>query len=202
MASKMKKAQPDNDRSAGVEGRYSGVSEFLASTLDEGDSFVEEFNERLESRDVVKTLQTMRAAKGMSQAELAEQLGCTQGRVSKLETGLDEDLKLRDIEGYAKALGRDAHLVFSKHNETSLERIDRFAVAIRDELKMLGRGDPAADDLLKDVAESFMDVLANQVHLLQVAIEKSSRKERSSGTPRHIHVEAVVESREVASTNP
>ena len=67
-----------------AEQRFSSVADFVGSISDDDDSFVDEFNERLQSREVVKTLQTMRIASGKSQAEVADELGCSQGRISKL----------------------------------------------------------------------------------------------------------------------
>lgn len=48
---------------------------------------------------------------GITQAQIAERLGCRQSRISKLENGYDDDLRLRDIQAYAQAI--DANVVIS-----------------------------------------------------------------------------------------
>jgi transcriptional regulator with XRE-family HTH domain len=42
----------------------------------------------------------MRVAKELTQKELADMLGCSQGRISKLEQGRDEDLRIKDFLAY------------------------------------------------------------------------------------------------------
>jgi transcriptional regulator with XRE-family HTH domain len=59
--------------------------------------------EDVRHQQVTNALAKMRVAKGLTQKQLADSLGCTQGRISKLETGRDEDLTLKDVLDYARA---------------------------------------------------------------------------------------------------
>jgi DNA-binding transcriptional regulator YiaG len=45
----------------------------------------------------------MRVSKGLTQRQLAQAIGCSQGRISKLESGRDEDLRLQDLIDYTLA---------------------------------------------------------------------------------------------------
>jgi transcriptional regulator with XRE-family HTH domain len=54
-----------------------------------------------ESR-VVDHLARLRQAAGITQEEMAAALGVTQSAISKLESGIDSDLTLGEIEGYAR----------------------------------------------------------------------------------------------------
>ena len=56
-----------------------------------------DFEARLHERQLVKLLDILRAFAGMSQKELAAKLGCTQSKISKLESGVDADLRFGDI---------------------------------------------------------------------------------------------------------
>jgi len=57
----------------------------------------------VENQEAVNILVSMRVAKGLTQKELADLIGCTQGRISKLEQGRDEDLRIRDFLDYTRA---------------------------------------------------------------------------------------------------
>jgi predicted XRE-type DNA-binding protein len=50
------------------------------------------------NQQVTNALAKMRVARGMTQKQIADVIGCTQGRISKLETGRDEDLRLKEVE--------------------------------------------------------------------------------------------------------
>jgi transcriptional regulator with XRE-family HTH domain len=152
--------------------RFSNVADLVDAIFDDDDSFAEEVKERLRARELVKRLQIMRIANGTSQSEIAKELGCSQSRVSKLENGFDAELTFGDVEAYARALGWSVHLQFTKPNETSLDRIKRFAFYIHHELQRMAELANQDQDIAKGVAQTFGEVLFNQVRLLQLAAEK------------------------------
>ena len=53
---------------------------------------------------VVPLLTGMRVSKGLTQRQLAQAIGSSQGRISKLESGRDEDLRLQDLIDYTLAI--------------------------------------------------------------------------------------------------
>lgn len=107
--------------------RYKNVSEMARHLNDaadaKSDSFVPDLERRLSSRNVTKSLMAQRAARGLSQADLASKLGCTQSRISKLEAGVDEDLRLGDLRQYLSAMGMDMTIVVGKHEPLAAEQI-------------------------------------------------------------------------------
>ena len=46
-----------------------------------------------------------RVAAGLTQAQMAAKLGCSQSRISKIEDSQDADLSLGDIHAYARIVG-------------------------------------------------------------------------------------------------
>jgi transcriptional regulator with XRE-family HTH domain len=67
--------------------------------------FQEAFEQRLLARRMIKDLAIQRTANGLTQRDLAQKMGCTQGRISKLESTDDRDLRLGDLARYADAIG-------------------------------------------------------------------------------------------------
>lgn len=58
---------------------------------------------------IVEELVTARLALGLSQAEVAAQMGTSQSAVARLEGG-DADLRLSTVQRYAAAVGREVTL--------------------------------------------------------------------------------------------
>jgi transcriptional regulator with XRE-family HTH domain len=81
--------------------RYRTTSEMLADT-GVPQEMIDSVKE-VEAQTTVPLLVAMRVSKGLTQKELAKAIGCSQGRISKLETGRDEDLRLRDLLDYTRA---------------------------------------------------------------------------------------------------
>jgi len=53
---------------------------------------------------LVDWLVQARTKAGLTQAELARRMGCTQSRISKLEDSLDADLRLGDVAAYCESV--------------------------------------------------------------------------------------------------
>ena len=78
-------------------------------------AFSDKLQKRIAERKVVKQLVALRSAKGLSQADIAKAMGCTQSRISKLESGVDNDLRLGDLENYLEfALGLASRLLVAQ----------------------------------------------------------------------------------------
>lgn len=59
----------------------------------ESESDKKAFQDYMRRRKLVSPLTALRVAKGLTQADIAALTGCQQSRVSKLESGVDADLK-------------------------------------------------------------------------------------------------------------
>jgi len=57
----------------------------------------------LERRDLLRQLAVLRREQGLTQVELAERMGTSQGQITRLEAGADT--RLSTVERYAAALG-------------------------------------------------------------------------------------------------
>src|SRR5438874_1618374 len=83
---------------------FGSVSQ-LTRDLAESQTFADAVVRRLAERDVLDHLMALRTTQGLSQKDIAGKIGCTQSRISKLEGGKDNDLRLGDFAHYADALG-------------------------------------------------------------------------------------------------
>src|SRR5690606_15909931 len=110
--------------------------------------------------------------KGVSQAEIAEELNCSQSRVSKIENGDDGELRISELVAYARAMDRDLHVGFSKRSLTGLDRIKSYAFEIHRELCRLADMAENDESIARGVVKTFNEVLINQLSLLQLACAK------------------------------
>jgi transcriptional regulator with XRE-family HTH domain len=173
---------------------FSSVAELAQVAFEDEPALVEELEAELSARQVVRGLFAMRSARGVSQAEIASQLNCSQSRVSKIENGVDADLSVGELEAYARALDCDVVLTFQKRHSTAVDRVKQHAFAIRRELDFMAK--LAGDDstLSKGVASFFGEAFLNIVQMISESAK--SLPTLSDDSPR---VQVSMESNETES---
>jgi transcriptional regulator with XRE-family HTH domain len=151
--------------------QYTSVSDVLRDIAPD-DKFGPEVDARIARRRLVKHLLALRAAKGLSQKDIADRLGCTQSRVSKLENGCDDDVRLRDLVAYCDALGLHCGIVLSGQHPTAVDQIKYHAFSIRTILQDLV--DLVGQDQVMStgVAKLHIETLVNLVRLVAESAEK------------------------------
>lgn len=150
--------------------RYRSVSELVRDTIDD-EQFVEEFETLLEDKRLAKTLFSMRARAGLSQADMAKLIGCTQGRISKLEHATIDSIKVNDLVDYAVALKLNMSIAF----HTQLNAADQVRMHLRgiqthlDYLAELAHTD---EDIHKGIFEFFLNTLRGAFEVVEQAARK------------------------------
>jgi transcriptional regulator with XRE-family HTH domain len=108
----------------------------------------------VENQEAVNILVSMRVAEGLTQKELADMLGCTQSRISKLEQGRDEDLRIKDFLDYTRATGEAVWITVG--TPTISETVKLHIRAIRRLLEELVKL-PGEDRAIRDGISRFLD---------------------------------------------
>ncbi len=143
--------------------------------------------EKIRRRKIVKKLMAIRASKGLSQADIADQVGCSQSRISKFEASDDEDLRLGDLRHYLGALQLDLQVLIAPQKWTATDQIKFHAFQIRD---CLGRlVDLAKHDkqIQKGVQQFHVEALYNLVKV--IAESAQNLPKHSVGSPGFLDVE-------------
>ena len=128
--------------------------------------------EYLLARRIVSKLAALRTAKGLTQTEIANAMGCKQARVSKLESGVDADLKMSDFEAYAKAIGSDVTILISDRGKSFAEQIKSHAFAIRNAFLKLVELAHKDDLIARGVADFHLQAFQNINAFLAETAEK------------------------------
>src|SRR5271157_6029833 len=119
----------------------------------------------VENQEGVGILVSLRVAKGLTQKELADIIGCSEGRISKLEQGRDEDLRLKDFIDYTNAT--DDAVWITNGGPNSRETIKLHVHAIRrlvPEMVPLAGGDQA---IIDGISRFLDDILMDTGKLVQ-----------------------------------
>ena len=127
-----------------------------------------------DSTRVVDELCLMRTRAGLTQGQLAQRMGCTQSKISKLEDSSDRNLTVGEICDYAKATGSQFSLSFGKR-PNHVQAVKVHAAGIRQHLK--SRADLAEkhDELEGHIQAFFGEAFFNLLDILsecQGVIEK------------------------------
>jgi transcriptional regulator with XRE-family HTH domain len=133
----------------------------------------ETFKKIRASRKIVQALSIMRCAAGLSQADIGRSLGVTQSRVSKIEAGNDGSISLAELQGYAKALGRDlAILMPPGQGARAVELVKFHAMAMKSLLEQIA--ETAQDDevITQGVAKFWGEAFINLMSILQDTSQK------------------------------
>lgn len=98
---------------------YSSVSEMVRDLSDP--DFADEFDKFQSDRKLANCLTVIRCAKEVDQADLANRMGCSQSKVSRMEASADVDLNFGDVLKYAIALKQSVHIEFSPSRKTEAD---------------------------------------------------------------------------------
>ncbi len=158
---------------------YTNVTQMVRKTSDDK-SFADAVEKRIHSRRMVKDLTVLRATQGLSQKDMAERLGCTQSRISKLEATTDYDLRLGDIAQYANALGLRLKISVEPMKRTAVDRVKALAFRIKHELDLLAKLSEHDHKIATGVAAFFGEAFFNLVKMLQDSVQKLPRWGRAA----------------------
>lgn len=165
MAEKMERIKPV------AKGRYASVAD-MARDLAGDAGFSEDVAARIRRRYIIDFFVAQRTVQGLSQKEIAEKMGCTQSRISKLERGGDSDLRVGDIQGYAAALGLEMTTVLTRKGAPLVEQVKQHAFAMR-RLLMRLVSLTGHDTAMAGGAQKFLgEVIYNSAKFVMEANEK------------------------------
>jgi predicted XRE-type DNA-binding protein len=163
--------------------KYSSVSEMIRDVT--GEEEAAKLIERdIAQRALVKQLIVLRSVKGMTQAEVAKKMNCTQSRVSKLEGGTDDDLKLADLRDYLHAIDHDIMLVVTTRETTLLSQIKWHVGRIKcglNRLFSMSKGDEVMD---KGATKAYAETLTAVLKLVLETADKVPGLRRHQELPR------------------
>lgn len=162
--------------------RYSSVAGMVRDLAEEP-VFADAVEKRIEERNIIDNLMALRTRQGLSQKDIAARMKCTQSRISKLENGKDDDLRIGDFRAYADALGLEMNIVLASKRRRIVDDIKHHALSIKrllGELSRLAEKDAKIADGVKDfvLGEAAYNIIKILLEAINKAAKGSARKLR------------------------
>jgi transcriptional regulator with XRE-family HTH domain len=144
--------------------RYNSVEEFLAGESVSPDvrSAVSKLNKDTEVAD--NLVQARREA-GLTQQQMADKVGKTQGAISKLESSCDNEITLEDMMMYARATGQNFAVMIGKPMN-HIESVKYHAFGIKDHLSKLAKEAHRNEEVEQAVQAFFGEAFFNILTIL------------------------------------
>lgn len=160
---------------------YRSVLE-MVKDLSINKDFQREFAKEVSDKRLSKTLFAMRCSRGLTQAEMATLMGCTQSRLSKLENSSMDSIKVADLVAYAKALKLGMSIQF--HEEMTLvESVKFHSFEIQKNLGQLAELAHRDDALFEGVKKFYTESLINILTFFEESAKKLPAKSRKKRKP-------------------
>lgn len=155
---------PAPEAAAPIGRRYNTVEAML---LGEGASeqFTQQFSEVADATRVTRVLAQLRAAHGLTQKEMGERIGISQGAVSKLESGRDEELKLSEVCAYARSLNERIGVLYGPQ-PNHVEAINLYLGRMKYHMLELAKVSRADAEMDSRMNKFFGDTFQNVMELL------------------------------------
>jgi transcriptional regulator with XRE-family HTH domain len=142
---------------------FESVSDAAAFLANDGD-VKERVDEEIKASTLVNALVGMRIGKGVSQRDIAEAMGCTPSKISKLEAGSDSTMKWGDVCAYLSALGMNMNIMFDDSALPAADRIKQCVLRAHELLEDLVRLAEEVDDdteITDKIHQFYGEVLFN-----------------------------------------
>lgn len=158
------KAKPTNPPEQ--EKQYNSIPEMIRD-LSSDKEFAESLARGLSQRNIIDMLMALRASQALSQKDIAERMKCTQSRVSKLESGIDNHLRIGDFHDYADALGFEMLIFLCNKDRTMIEEVKYHAFAIRRTLFQMAKLAEDNPAIATEVRSFFREAAFNLAKIIR-----------------------------------
>lgn len=139
--------------------------------------------DQIKKRRLTDQLAVIRNFKGITQDQVATELSCTQGRISKLESGHDEDVTVGELTAYAKLAECNLAIVFENQHISLAEKIKHHAMCIKQCFAEMHELVQADQTIGAGVAAFHLEALINLVNIVGDASVKLHRH-REAAEPK------------------
>ncbi|MDP8275250.1 MAG: hypothetical protein RAO92_02480 [Candidatus Euphemobacter frigidus] len=173
------------------------VAEMAADILDDP-SAKERVEKLIANRRLIEQLILQRLLREKTQTEVAKHMGCHTSKISRMEAGSDQDLKLGDILGYLSALDMNLSMILADPTSPIADRIKHAVFQIDDLLQELrDLAAPYDDDKINEGIDRFYhEVLFNFIKNFKSTYDEFRDRSQISFPEEEVSAEGVIEDQE------
>ncbi|WP_417733991.1 helix-turn-helix domain-containing protein [Rosistilla oblonga] len=162
-----------------------------------------EFNQsvarEIQSRELVTSLIVLRHRAELTQAELAEKMGCTQSAISKLESSDDDSLRIGDLKSYLSAVDAQSHISLLPKSFKLADQVKYHCCRVNDLIHELATLTDRDEKLGLGVSQFFGEAFCNMFRFFESAQARIQSVKRASFSVSIVEVSDSPESQDEAS---
>ncbi len=134
----------------------------------------------IENKRMGKFLFSQRCRHNLTQKQMAAKIGCSQGRVSKIENSYDRDISVGDLLDYAKALDLELEMGYRHRSARIVDLIKYHAFKIKHYLNQLATLAQNDEEMERGVARFHLEAKHNIDKFIAISFSKLDviRKQR------------------------
>jgi transcriptional regulator with XRE-family HTH domain len=151
---------------------HTSISEMLRASGG-SPALIEAYKDKVEETRLIKRLIEMRQNRSKTQKDISAALGCTQSRISKIESGVDADLTIGYLQQYAAALQFKLVMTFVAKEAPAVDRIKYHALQIEQNLAALAQ---LANDGDSSLTGSIGNFFGESLYNLVAIVARQARK--------------------------
>lgn len=142
--------------------RFKSVRDMVHKLSDQ--KYAQEFDEYSDRTRLSRILFALRNRKQVTQKDLAEKIGVSQGKISKLEHAEIQDIKMGDLLNYLNALGLSLS-IWIHEKDNAVENIKYHAFEIQRHLDSLAEIAKKDEEIFEKVAAFYGEYFGNIFNL-------------------------------------
>lgn len=162
--------------------RVTKVSE-VVKELSES-KFSEEFDEEVKKRGLSSFLFAIRCHNNLTQQQMADKIGCSQSKISKIESAYDSEISVKDLLDYSKALDLQLEIGFRNSNVKIVDLIKYHTTKIQhylERLKEIGKKD-------QKIAEGINKFLLGFMQFVESCVTDVDSSQRKIGRNKSVNI--------------
>ena len=164
--------------------KYKNVKE-MVKDISSSASFQNLLSKEISQRKIAKLLILLRCKNNLTQKQIAQKIGCSQGRISKIESACNDEISIKDLLDYAKAINLVLEIGYRGRSTKVVDLVKYHAFKIKnllDQLSELGEDD---SEIGKAIAKFHIEVARNLDKIVKDSffkldfVQKMKRQEKS-----------------------
>jgi len=155
--------EPVNPNRPKTNRRYRNIVDMVRD-ITKDEAFTDGLEKTIRERVLLDHLMAKRAAADLSQKDIADQMNCSQGRISKLENGKDSQMTIGEFQQYANILGLEVAFGTRRKDINIAQQVKLHVFAIRKLLHQIADISHGDENMSNGLKVFLSEVLFNTVH--------------------------------------
>ena len=157
-------------------------------------SFSTALSKEIDEKRIAKFLFYLRCKNNLTQKRMAEKIGCTQSKISKIESAYNKELSVQDLLDYGKAMNIELELGYRHPSVKIVDMIKYHAFKIKnlfDQLTALAKDDK---ELNVAIAKFHVEAFCNIEKMIKGSLAKLTISKEKRTKKMNVHISAPIES--------